>query len=210
MAIRSTDLRISWQAAPLAALMLIAGAADAQPHAQAHSAGSRASPATPAAHGSSHTGRNAAAPAAPHVAARWAPRVSPPAPRNWGHYRGGRYWWPAWSAGLYLPVLPWYYDTFWWGGVPFYHVDGSYYRWDDGVRQYAVVPAPDGDAGDWSGVAVGEPYVYPGAGQSSEQLARDRAECARWAHEQSGSDITRGDYRRAETACLKGRGYSVR
>jgi hypothetical protein len=66
--------------------------------------------------------------------------------------------------------------------------------------------------------------MYPRSGQSAEQQARDRYECHRWAADQTGFDPTRPDggvavgdarakrseYFRAMTACLEGRGYSVK
>ncbi len=57
----------------------------------------------------------------------------------------------------------------------------------------------------------GNLYAYPKNGQSAEQQSADRRACAEWAAAQSpetagGSSI---DYKRALTACLTGRGYSV-
>jgi hypothetical protein len=67
--------------------------------------------------------------------------------------------------------------------------------------------------------------VYPKNGQSDGQQATDKTECRTWASSQSGLDPMqaatpqdptadstnrRSDYLRAETACLEGRGYSVR
>jgi hypothetical protein len=55
-------------------------------------------------------------------------------------------------------------------------------------------------------------FAYPKNGQSDEQQSTDRAECGQWAGSQTGVDAsTPGsmDYRRALTACLQGRGYSV-
>jgi len=61
--------------------------------------------------------------------------------------------------------------------------------------------------------------AYPAKGQSDAQQARDRAECRRWAMNQSGfdpdniSEYTTGvateSYSRAMGACFKGRGYSI-
>ena len=66
--------------------------------------------------------------------------------------------------------------------------------------------------------AVQELFVYPAHGQSQEQTRQDRYECYVWASEQSGFDPSvveknpdgRDDYNRAFTACLEGRGYTVR
>jgi hypothetical protein len=71
-------------------------------------------------------------------------------------------------------------------------------------------------------------FVYPRQGQSEEQQAKDRYECQAWAvsqtwHEprkvsmeewtviiKSLPETQRADYRRAESACLDGRGYTVK
>jgi hypothetical protein len=55
-------------------------------------------------------------------------------------------------------------------------------------------------------------FAYPKNGQSDEQQGTDRAECGQWAGSQTGADASAAgsmDYRRALTACLQGRGYSV-
>jgi hypothetical protein len=66
--------------------------------------------------------------------------------------------------------------------------------------------------------------MYPRNGQSAEQQASDRYACHRWAVAQTGFDPTqsqggvpaeqsaskRSDYMRAITACLEGRGYTVK
>ena len=126
-------------------------------------------------------------------------------------------------------MLPWYYTTTWWNGVPYYFADNSYYLWNDGVAQYQVVPPPanatadDADLGQ-APSASADFYVYPSAGQSADQQSTDRYECHRWAVDQTGFDPTRSNggvapeatgsasdaYRRAEGACLQGRGYTVR
>jgi hypothetical protein len=61
-------------------------------------------------------------------------------------------------------------------------------------------------------------YVYPAAGQSAEQLSKDRYDCHVWASDQSGYDPTLGagkkddaeSYTRAFTACMEGRNYVVK
>src|SRR5580658_3064193 len=65
--------------------------------------------------------------------------------------------------------------------------------------------------------------IYPKNGQSQDQQAADRYACHSWAQGQTGFDPTdpnsaaspreaahRSDYRRAMSACLEARGYSVR
>jgi hypothetical protein len=63
-------------------------------------------------------------------------------------------------------------------------------------------------------------YVYPGRGQTQQQAANDRYECNRWATNESGYDPELRSHRNPETgpvnfgralsACLEGRGYTVR
>ncbi len=71
------------------------------------------------------------------------------------------------------------------------------------------------------GAAAGELMGYPKNGQNDQQLSTDRYECHHWAVGQSGFDPTQGysasatpqkrlDYRRAQAACLEGRGYTVK
>jgi hypothetical protein len=62
--------------------------------------------------------------------------------------------------------------------------------------------------------------MYPRQNQDAQLQARDRDECYRWALGQLGYDPSKStaglspsqsaDYYRAMTACLDGRGYSVR
>jgi hypothetical protein len=77
-----------------------------------------------------------------------------------------------------------------------------------------------------------ELFIYPKAGQTNEQIARDREDCHRWAVGQSGfnprvADVgsvgttatrpapagstaaKRADYLRADRACLAAKDYSV-
>jgi hypothetical protein len=132
--------------------------------------------------------------------------------------------------GLVVSVLPPFYTTVWLGGVPYYYADDVYYRWDAGVDAYQVVDPPaDADA---PGTPPPQPpaqndasqlYIYPKTGQTPSQQAQDRYECHSWAAGQTGFDPTqagggvapdqngtrREQYRRAMTACLEARGYSV-
>jgi hypothetical protein len=76
-------------------------------------------------------------------------------------------------------------------------------------------------AGQMSGDQM---FIYPRQGQNEKKQADDRFECHRWAAGQTGYDPTkppvglpeaqlfqkRGDYNRAMSACLEGRGYTVR
>jgi len=145
---------------------------------------------------------------------------------NW--YRRHNDAWVVWGSpvGVFLPWLPPYFTTIWWHGVPYYYANDTYYIWDAEQDQYQVVAAP---VGIEQGATTQAPpsdrlFVYPKEGQPAAQRSSDEYECHRWAVEQSGFDPTqpsggvaaaqlarkRNDYFRADAACLKGRGYTVR
>lgn len=66
-----------------------------------------------------------------------------------------------------------------------------------------VAPAPHaGSAAEW--------IVYPRHGQSPAQLEADRLACQQWAVTVPGAWGNPAVLRRAEAACLDGRGYTVR
>jgi hypothetical protein len=108
-------------------------------------------------------------------------------------------------------------------GIAYLVANDVYYRRRE-VGGYEVVAPPMQAAPR----AVAEPaprvYVYPRMNQSAEQQATDEYECHRWAVTQTGFDPSgaalgqadagdmarRGDYLRAQSACLDGRGYTVR
>jgi hypothetical protein len=130
--------------------------------------------------------------------------------------------------GARVGFLPAGYFGFWIGPRHYFYVNSAYYLWDPGVREYVVVeqpqgaPTPPAEAESSSAASAppdtGEIFAYPNNGQSDEQARRDRYECHEWASDQSGYDPSassppvakRDDYRRAMTACLVGRGYTVR
>ena len=129
--------------------------------------------------------------------------------------------------GVVIPVLPPFYTTVWWRGVPYYYADEVYYQWHPADNGYVVVPEPDRNGGAATTEAPAghdDAFVYPNNGQSEQQQAADRYECHRWASDQSGFDPTqpqggveegqvvemRSRYKRAEAACLEGRGYTVK
>lgn len=142
-----------------------------------------------------------------------------------GGYYGGWGWGWGWGLGLglYFATLPLYYSTLWYDGIPYYYANNTYYRYDPNVAQYQTVAPPPGLQNP---AAPQEPVgtdliAYPKNGQSTEQQAKDKFECHRWAAQQSGFDPTQGaaatatagrrtDYMRAQEACLDGRGYSVK
>ena len=83
-----------------------------------------------------------------------------------------------------------------------------------------VQPAPSAQQPS----SEGRIFVYPRKGQSEELQAKDRYECHSWAVSQTHFDPTqpasgttdaylnqmRSDYIRAMTACLDGRGYTMK
>jgi hypothetical protein len=147
---------------------------------------------------------------------------------GWGWGGWGPWGWGGLGLGLYFATLPYYYSTYWWGGVPYYYADNTYYQWDGTVGQYVTVAPPAGLVQQQGGQSGGAPagqaasqdlMVYPKNGQSEEQTKKDKYECHKWASGQTGFDPTqaggsapnrRSDYVRAQMACLEGRGYSVK
>ena len=128
--------------------------------------------------------------------------------------------------GVFVPTLPPFYSTVWWGGVPYYYANDAYYSWNPGANQYEVVSPPAGieTGGTTAAPSADSIFVYPKSGQSTEQQAKDRYECHRSAVLATGYDPTvsgggvspdvapskRADYMRADAACLEARGYSVK
>jgi hypothetical protein len=128
--------------------------------------------------------------------------------------------------GAFVPVLPAFYSTVWWSGVPYYYADDTYYSWNAGASEYEVVEPPAGieSGGTTQAPQADSIFVYPKNGQSAEQQGQDRFECHRSAVAATGYDPTesgggvsadvaatkRSDYMRAQAACLDARGYSVK
>jgi hypothetical protein len=141
----------------------------------------------------------------------------------WYRPYGGRFVVVGPPVGVFVPLLPAYYTTIWVGGYPYYYANDTYYTWDPSQGQYQVVDPPAENAASTEPpAAAGELYSYPKNGQSAEQQEQDRYECHRWAVDQSGFDPTqnaggappdpakRPAYQHAMTACLEGRGYTVK
>jgi hypothetical protein len=127
--------------------------------------------------------------------------------RGWG-------WWPL---GIYASVLPWYYSTYWWNGIPYYYADNNYYTWNG--SEYEQVQPPAGfnpPAPSPAAPGSDEVFAYPKNGQSAAKQATDKSECRAWAASQTGysaaanSAAQHQNYLRAEAACLEGRGYAAR
>lgn len=144
---------------------------------------------------------------------------------SWYRPSGPRFTIVAPPFGLIVPYLPSFYTTIWVGGMPYYYADNVYYRWLPQQRGYEVSEPPD-DSTVSTSLPSGDDqlFVYPKNGQSAEQQATDRYECHTWAADQTRYDPSQPDggvspqqandqraaYFRAMTACLEGRGYSVR
>lgn len=149
---------------------------------------------------------------------------------SWYHYYGGTFYesrWPGYVVvsapiGARVRTLPLGYVSFAIGPRSYFYVNSTYYLWEPQTREYVVVEEPQG-ASERLGAAQAPSnsvslFVYPNQGQDPELTSRDRYECHLWAADQSGYDPTysgqdaglAGDYRRAMTACLEGRGYTVR
>ena len=123
--------------------------------------------------------------------------------------------------GVVVPFLPPYYTTIWVGGAPYYYANEVYYAPAPGG--YMVVEPPKGEVAQ-SSPSVGQLFIYPRKGQSEQQQANDRYECHRWGVGQTGYDPTQppggisqaemtrkySDYKRAMSACLDARGYTVK
>ena len=150
----------------------------------------------------------------------------------------GTYWPPVnydWNYPWMLPTVPYGAVTIWFGNVPYYYVNRVYYLWNPSYDGYVVAdPPPVAARAPASAHAAGSPgaagqgtgvlslRVIPLKGQSKQQTANDQYACNEWAVSQSGfnpinpaqdahaSPASRNDYRRAMSACLNARGYSVR
>ena len=114
----------------------------------------------------------------------------------------------------------------WVGSVPYYYANDVYYV--QGPQGYTVVAPPASNtvvetpppASNVAQAPQEQLFIYPKQGQSEQQQATDRYECHRWAVSQTGYDPTlspapappqkQEEYRRAMSACLDGRGYTVK
>ncbi len=124
--------------------------------------------------------------------------------------------------GARVNMLPPGYISFGFGTSRYFYVNTTYYLWSNQTREYVVVEKPAGaDKAILSNTEMAQSaqvYVYPRAGQTEEQRDLDRYQCHRWAKNETGFDPSLGgqnaslapDYRRALSACLEGRGYSVK
>lgn len=127
-------------------------------------------------------------------------------------------------VGIFVPILPPFYSVIRVNSsTTYYYAGGVYYNWYPEQRHYVVVEAPPENQVQVVPRTPDQLFIYPKAGQSEDQQARDRYECHDWANHQTGFDPTlpsggvhegqhaskRADYFRAMKACLEARHYSV-
>ncbi|MFH2043512.1 MAG: DUF6515 family protein [Pseudomonadota bacterium] len=139
----------------------------------------------------------------------------------WYRPYGPRFTIVAPPIGLITPFLPPYYTTIWVGNAPYYYANEVYYTHrGDG---YVVVEPPEKEVSE-APPPADKMFVYPRLDQNKQQQADDRYQCHRWAVDQTNFDPTqppinmagaemsrkRVDYQRAISACLDGRGYTVK
>jgi hypothetical protein len=140
----------------------------------------------------------------------------------WYRPGGGRFVVIAPPLGLFVNFLPPYYATIWVGGIPYYYANDVYYTHHaDG---YKVVAPPPENTVSQTPPPADQLFIYPRNGQDEKQQADDRYQCHSWAVSQTGFDPTQpradgpaadrndkhADYQRAMSACLDGRGYTVK
>jgi len=123
--------------------------------------------------------------------------------------------------GAAVRILPSGFIGFRYNQLTYYYVNHSYYLWNSVSLRYVVVEKPDGADEAVTKATQGRLYVYPNSEQSEEQQTKDRYECHLWAVKQAGFDpmITENEdelpdakknYKRALSACLTGRDYTVK
>ena len=133
-----------------------------------------------------------------------------------GYWRGGYWgWWAPWAViGGAAVLAPYYYDPYYYS--PYYEPTPMV---DQEQPSVYAQPVPS-----VSPSTVERIFIYPRKGQSEELQAKDRYECHRWGVSQTGYDPTqpasgmpgtqlnqmRADYKRAMSACLDGRGYTMK
>jgi len=143
----------------------------------------------------------------------------------WYRPHGDRYVVVAPPRGVRVDYLPPYAREVWLGGALFFLVADTYYRYLADAQQYVVVNSPASAPPPPPLPAAAPPgtgydvIAYPMHGQGPEQQDQDRYQCHRWAVSESGFDPATApyapaaqvasNYRRALSACLSGRGYSV-
>ena len=149
--------------------------------------------------------------------------------RNNYYYHGGNFYRPRHSSyivvaapiGARVHSLPRGYVSFGIGSRHYSYVNATFFLWDRERSEYIVVEEPEGAAAAMTSAQPEEPtklFVYPKQRQTQQQTDRDRYECYLWSATESNYDPTYtdqplanlADYNRAMSACLEGRGYTVK
>ena len=122
--------------------------------------------------------------------------------------------------GAVVYRLPLGYHTYWYGRRVYYYAGDAYYQWLPSQSAYMVVQPPNAPVSAANLVNTDQHiYVYPTRGQTASETSKDRYECYLWAVKQTGYDPSEASsdsgtafpgYKRALSACLEGRGYSVK
>ncbi len=121
--------------------------------------------------------------------------------------------------GIVVHDLPAFRTVLTIGGLAYLYANSVYYR-ERAEGGYEVVPQPMATP---DSAPPDRMFVYPRQGQTAQQQGSDEYDCHQWAVSQSSFDPTaaavgqpgssparRIDYQRAQSACLEGRGYTVR
>ena len=135
----------------------------------------------------------------------------------WYQPFGGRFVVAVPPIGIVVPLLPPAYATLWIGGLPYYYANGAYYTPATGQPGYVVVAPPAGvDAAQPAAPPpppvkpAPDPVIYPRNGQTAQQQEADMQDCNRWATTQPSAMADASVFQRAVSACMDGRGYTVR
>lgn len=149
----------------------------------------------------------------------------------WFRPEGRRYVVVLPPLGVAIPMLPPDYTTLWLGNSPYYYANGVYYTSvpsggyvvtappvESAIAMQPPPPPPPSSTVPLPPAAEDGLIVYPKNGQSAAQVESDRAECTRWAVNQTGydparsppSDPRRSEFQRAAAACLEAHGYTAR
>jgi hypothetical protein len=135
---------------------------------------------------------------------------------------GGMIGWGLTAPRYYYPPRYYYYPP-----PAYYYPPPAYYYPPPAYSYPPPPPRPrlDPEESAQAPPAGGRLFIYPRQGQSQEVQEKDRQECHNWALGQTGYDPTQpppadlsleqagqksADYHRALSACLDGRGYTVR
>jgi hypothetical protein len=54
----------------------------------------------------------------------------------------------AFGYGWFLPILPAFYATYWFGGIPYYYANDAYYTWSPDYNGYVQTDPPAGSVAD--------------------------------------------------------------